>query len=94
MAAQLSPPTQALLQTIDTIQPATTWNHAQQSNTVTFIPTEIDYNPLRLQSQPYTLMIHHPTNLTTPEYYFTVLQDSEPTPEETTHGPNGVARRS
>ena len=69
MAAHLSPPTQALLQVIDTIQPATVWNVGQQPNIVTFFPSEIDYNPLRLQTQPYTLILHHPTNPTLPEFY-------------------------
>jgi hypothetical protein len=69
MAAHLSPPTQALLQIIDTIQPATFWRAGQQPNSVTFFPSEIDYNPLRLQAQPYTLILQHPTNPTIPEFY-------------------------
>ena len=48
MAAHLSPPNQALLQAIDTIQPATVWSVGQQNNSVTFLPSEIEYNPLRL----------------------------------------------
>ena len=69
MAAHLSPPTQALLQIIDSVQPFTAWQTAGQANTVTFTPTEVDYNPLRLQEQPYTLMLTHPTNPTTQEFY-------------------------
>ncbi len=69
MATHLSPPTQALLQAIDSIQPATTWSTAGQANTITFTPTEVAYNPLRLQAQPYTLMLTHPTNLTIQEFY-------------------------
>jgi hypothetical protein len=69
MAAHLSPPTQALLQIVDTIQPATFWKVGQQPNSVTFFPSEIEYNPLRLQSQSYTLILQHPTNPTNPEFY-------------------------
>ncbi len=69
MAAHLSPPTQALLQAIDTVQPATFWSVGQQPNSVAFFPNEIEYNPLRLQAHPYTLILQHPTNPTTPELY-------------------------
>ena len=68
MAAHLSPPTQALLQVIDSIQPATTWHTVGQANTITFPPIEVDYNPLRLQAQPYTRMLSHPTNPTIKEF--------------------------
>jgi hypothetical protein len=68
-AAHLSPPTQAFLQIIDTIQPATAWSAGQQTNSVSFLPTEIDYNPLRQQTQSYTLILQHPTNPTIPEFY-------------------------
>jgi hypothetical protein len=39
LAAHLSPPTQALIQTIDSVQPFTAWQTAGQANTVTFTPT-------------------------------------------------------
>jgi hypothetical protein len=39
MAAHLSLPTQALLQAIDSIPPATTWGTPGQANTITFTPT-------------------------------------------------------
>ena len=42
MPAHLSPPTQVLLQAIDSIQPATTWGAAGQANTITYTPTEVD----------------------------------------------------
>jgi hypothetical protein len=60
MATHLSPPTHVLLQIIDSIQPATSWSHAPHANTDTFTPVEVDYNPLRLHVQPYTLILHHP----------------------------------
>ena len=69
MALHLSPTTHALLQVVDSIQPATPWSQAQQANTITFTPTEVDYNPLRRQAQPYTLILQHPTNPTIPEFY-------------------------
>ena len=62
MAVHLSSPTQALLQANYYIQPATTWSIAARANTVTFIPIEFDYNPLRLHAQPHILMLTHPTN--------------------------------
>jgi len=69
MAAHLSSPTQALLQAIDSIQPATTWSAAGQDNTITYTPAEVDYNPLRLHAQPYTLMLTRLTNPTVQEFY-------------------------
>jgi hypothetical protein len=69
MAAHLSPSTQALLQVIDSILPATTWSTVVQANTITCTPIEVHYNPLRLQVQPCTLMLTHPTNPTIQEFY-------------------------
>jgi len=69
MAAHLSPPTQALLKAIDSVQAFTAWQTAGQASTITFTPTEFDYNSLILQAQPYTLMLTHPTNPTTQELY-------------------------
>jgi len=38
-------------------------------NTVTFTPIEVDYNPLRLQAQPYSIMLFHPNTPLIPEFY-------------------------
>ena len=86
MAARLSPPTQALLQAIYSIQPATAWSTAAQASTITFTPTEVDYNPLRLHAQPYTLMLTHPPTLSYRNSTRSAPQDSGPMPRETTHG--------
>ena len=89
MAAHLSPPTQALLQAIDTIQPATVWSVGQQNNSVTFLPSEIEYNPSDTRPNP----THSSSNtLRTLPYQNSTPsapQNSEPTPEKTTPGPNG-----
>ncbi len=41
-AAHLSPPTQALLQALNYIQPTTRWAHNNAARTMTFTPIEID----------------------------------------------------
>jgi hypothetical protein len=46
---QLSQPTQALLQALDSIQPAAGWERDDRDNTVVFTPIAVDYNPLRQQ---------------------------------------------
>ena len=68
-ASELSPPLQALLQTIDAIQPATAWEKDGQNNTATFTPVEVDYNPLRLQSMPTVIFLTHPESPSTPTRY-------------------------
>jgi hypothetical protein len=57
---QLSQPTQALLQAMDSVQPAGGWKLDERPNTTIFYPTEIDYNTLRQQSQPYVLSLQDP----------------------------------
>jgi hypothetical protein len=57
---QLSQPTQALLQAMDSVQPACDWALDERPNTMIFYPTEIDYNTLRQQSQPYVLILQDP----------------------------------
>ncbi len=57
---QLSQPTQALLQAMDSGQPAGGWKLDERPNTMIFYPTEIDYNTLRQQSQPYVLILQDP----------------------------------
>ena len=42
-------PTQALLHTLDSVQPSTRWHTYARPNTMMFTPTEVEYNPLRLQ---------------------------------------------
>ncbi len=55
---QLLQPTQALLQVLDSIQPATGWNYEDRENTMVFTPTELHYNPLRLHAQQYVLSFY------------------------------------
>ena len=44
---QLFQPTQALLQAMDSVQPAGYWKLDERANTMIFYPTEINYNTLR-----------------------------------------------
>ena len=60
---KLSQPTQALLQALDSVQPATRWKLDERVNTMTFTPTEVDYNPLRLQAQPYVILLQDPRSI-------------------------------
>ena len=66
LAADLSPPLQALLQVLDAIQPATRWTAEDRSNTITFTPMDVDYNLFRLQSMPSSLYLTHPKDPSTP----------------------------
>jgi hypothetical protein len=68
-SAHLSPPIQALLQILDSIQPATRWAHADTPNTFTFMPMKVDYNPLRLQAQSYPMVLTHLDTPTIDETY-------------------------
>ncbi len=54
---QLSQPAQAILQALDSVQPTTRWIRDTRENTVVFTPSEVDYNPLRLQAQPYVILL-------------------------------------
>jgi hypothetical protein len=45
---ELSPLLQALLQILDAVQPFTSWTAVERSNTISFIPLDVDYNPFRL----------------------------------------------
>jgi hypothetical protein len=36
---------------------------------VTFIRIDVDYNPLRLQAQPYSIVLTHPNTPLIPEFY-------------------------
>ena len=47
---QLSQPTQALLQAMDSVQPAGDWKPDERPNTMVFTPTEIYHNTLRQQA--------------------------------------------
>jgi len=60
---QLSQPTQALLQAIGSVQPATYWKLDNGENTVVFTPTEINYNPLCQQAQQYALILQDPRSI-------------------------------
>ena len=62
---QLSQPTQALLQAMDSVQPAGVWKLDDRPDTVTFYPTEINYNTLRQQARPYVLVLHDPRAIST-----------------------------
>ena len=68
-AAELSPPLQALLQVLDTIQPATRWVANERPNTTTFTPPDVDYNPDRLQSMHCALYLTHPDSPSTTTRY-------------------------
>jgi hypothetical protein len=57
---QLSQPSQALLQAMDSVQPTSGWKLNKRLNTMTFYPTEINYNTLRQQAQPYVLVLQDP----------------------------------
>jgi hypothetical protein len=56
----MSQPTQALLQAMDSVQPASVWKLDDKPNTVTFYPIEINYNTLRQHAQPYVLVLQDP----------------------------------
>ena len=60
---KLSQPTQALLQALDSIQPADRWTADTKQNTMTFTPIEVDYNPYRLQAQSYVLNLQDPRSI-------------------------------
>jgi len=60
---KLSQPTQALLQALDSIQPADSWTADTKQNTMTFTPIEVDYNPYRLQAQSYVLNLQDPRSI-------------------------------
>ncbi len=45
-------PDNTFYKVLDFIQPATRWMAAGPANTVSFPPTDVDYNLLRLQAQP------------------------------------------
>jgi hypothetical protein len=57
---KLSQPTQALLQALDSIQPATRWTTDPRPNTTVFTPTNVEYNPYRLQAQSYVILLQDP----------------------------------
>jgi len=63
---ELSPPLQALLQILDAVQPATYRTTDDRSNTISFIPMDVDYNPFRLQFMPCALHLTHPDSPTEP----------------------------
>jgi hypothetical protein len=58
---QLLQPTHALLHALYSIQQATGWTYEDRENTTVFTPTEVNYNPLRLQAQQYVLILQDPT---------------------------------
>ena len=66
IAALLSPQTEALLQALDSIQPAIRWEQAEGAR---FTPMDVDYNPLQLQAQPYTIALTSPDAPTSYEKY-------------------------
>ena len=68
-AAELSPPLQALLQVLDAVQPATRWMPGERANTAAFIPMDVDYNPIRLQSMPWALYLTLPESPSTTTRY-------------------------
>jgi hypothetical protein len=59
----LSQANQALIQALDSMQPSTPWHTDERHNTMVFIPTEVDYNPLRLQKQPYVILFQDPRSI-------------------------------
>ena len=59
----LSQATQALLQALDLVQPSTPWNTDERQNTMVFTPTEVDYNPLRLQAQSHVIFLQDPRSI-------------------------------
>ena len=60
---KLPPPLQALLQILDAVQQATFWTTNDRTNTISFTPMDVDYNPFRLQSM---LCAFHLTHLDSP----------------------------
>jgi hypothetical protein len=48
---------------MDSVQPASGWKLDERPNTMIFYPTEIDYNTLRHQSQPYVLILQDPRDI-------------------------------
>ena len=66
IAAHLSLQIQALLQALDSIQPAIRWEQAEGAR---FTPMDVDYNPLQLQAQPYTIALPSPDAPTSYEKY-------------------------
>ena len=65
----LSPPLEAFLQVLGTIQPATKWTTDERPNAATFTPLDVDYNPVLLQSMPCALYLTHPDSLATTTRY-------------------------
>ena len=59
----LSHPAHALLQALDSVQPSTPWHANEKHNTLVFTPTKVDYTPLRLQAQPYVILLQDPRSI-------------------------------
>ena len=60
---QISQPTQALLHELDSVQPAGIWKPANRDNIMIFIPSEVNYNPLRQQTFHYVLILQDPRSI-------------------------------
>ena len=45
---------------MDSVQPTGLWKLDDKPNTVTFYPTEINYNTLRQHAQPHVLVLQDP----------------------------------
>jgi len=60
---KLSQPTQALLQALYFVQPSTKWHTYARANKMVPIPTEMGYKYLRLQSQPYVILLQDPRSI-------------------------------
>jgi hypothetical protein len=69
MATQLSPYAHALLQSLDSVQPASRLALVDMVRNISFSPMKVDDNPLRLKAQPYTITLTHPDTRMTPETY-------------------------
>jgi hypothetical protein len=59
----LSQLTQALLQALDSVQPARDCKLDDRDNTVIFTPTEIKHNPLRQQGKQFVLILQDPRSI-------------------------------
>ncbi len=60
---QLSQPTQALLQTLDLVQPSGDSRLDDIANTAISTPIEINYNTLRQQAEQYVLTLQDPRSI-------------------------------
>ncbi len=48
---------------MDSVQPSNPWKTDERHNTTVFTPTEVEYNPLRLQAQPYVVLLQDPISI-------------------------------